>query len=81
METYPIYRKFQNGREFHKISAPDKMISVLKTPKSYRIICTENKMQLDDAVNPDVSMPATADEFEKMYHEAMWQLNKANTIN
>jgi hypothetical protein len=78
VRVYPGYRKFQNGKEFVKISGPKKMISVLKTPHSYRIICTENNMQLQDAFNPDISMPATADEFEKMYHEAIWHVNKAN---
>lgn len=81
---YPIYRKFQNGCQFHKITASDCVISVHRakyTPlNSYQIIVTANSMIINDCFDPEISMESNADEFEKVYNEAMWRLNKANTI-
>ncbi len=82
MDTYPIYRKFQNGREFLKITSPDKMISVLLLgiDRGCRIQTSNNKLMIHDAFDPRVSMESNVKEFEKAYLEAMWYLNKANTV-
>ncbi|MBX3253971.1 MAG: hypothetical protein KF862_07495 [Chitinophagaceae bacterium] len=79
---YPIYRKFRNGKEFHKITAPDRIISVLVTgyKNGYRIITTGNNNQIQSALDPEISVSATMSEFERAYNEAMWQIKKSNTV-
>jgi non-canonical (house-cleaning) NTP pyrophosphatase len=77
---YPIYRKFQNGHEFHKVVSDTQFVSVSRHKKGFRILITENAMMRNDVFDESVSMESNRNEFEKVFGEAMWALNKANTV-
>lgn len=80
--TYPIYRKYKNNREFHKINGPGQMISVLLmgTRGSRIQTVTDNHSLTHDAQDPALSVESNLPEFNKAYHEAMWYLAKANSV-
>lgn len=81
---YPIYRKFKNGREFHKVISETHYISVWIQPKHgqniYRIVMGFNAWTLGEILGDDLSQASNRDEFEKAYGEAQHQFQKAMTI-
>lgn len=80
MNKYPVYRKFRNGKEFHKVISDTHSVSVLKMRTGYRIIVCANTIHMADVMDDALAMDSTRDEFEKVYGEAMWELNRANTV-
>lgn len=80
MKTYPIYRKYQNGMEFHKLISDTEMISVYKARYGYRIMISTNGMIRQDVVSDEVAMPSNRDEFEKAYGEAQRAFTQANIL-
>lgn len=69
----PEYRKFKNGQEFMKILS-DKMISVLKYSRGYRLLVTTNLISIDQAKDNEVSMESNEEEFNHHYHDALMQM-------
>jgi hypothetical protein len=77
-KNYPIYRKFHNGKEFHKINSENEAVSILVNKNFTRILLTKNAMVIGDAMDETLSAEITRDEFEKVYGMAQYQLSKAN---
>lgn len=79
MEGYPIYRKFQNGKEFMKLNSNGILLKVnMARGNNFTITHTENQFMIEDFHNPELSMESTRDEFEKAYGHAQFLLSKAN---
>jgi len=77
--TFPIYRKFLNGREFMKLNSDGKLIKVkLIRDNSWAIALTENSLMVADFHNTELSTESSRDEFEKAYGQAQYLLTKAN---
>lgn len=74
---FPLFRKFQSGMEFHKINSPKEMISVFVTKLGDRILRTQNRVNIEDALNDDISMPCSQEEFEEVYNAAIEKITTA----
>jgi hypothetical protein len=79
-QKYPIYRKFQNGKQFMKLNSNGVLVTVyMIRGNSFSISHADNNQWLNqDFHNPELSMDSSRDEFEKAYGEAQFLLTKAN---
>jgi hypothetical protein len=79
MQSFPIYRKFHNGREFMKLNSTGILIKVnMIRGNNFTIGHTDNQFMLQDFHDPELSMESNRDEFEKAYGQAQYLLTKAN---
>ena len=77
---YPIYRKYKNGMEFHKLISDTETVSVYKSNYGYIIMLSYNCITRGFVEGYGVAMPSNRDEFEKAYVEAHWAFTQANKL-
>jgi hypothetical protein len=79
-KSYPIYRKFKNGKEFRKVNSENESISVIVSKNYTTITHSNNSLRVADALDDQISEPSTRDEWEKVYGETQWKHAKANQV-
>jgi hypothetical protein len=77
---YPVYRKFKNGKEFHKINSENESLSILVRKNLTRLRYSKNALHVADAMDEEISTESTREEWEKLYGETQWSLTKANQL-
>jgi hypothetical protein len=82
MAQFPLYTKSKQG-EFYKTTSKDTTIVVRKfqyskTGYSYSITIIKSVRKDEHHFHTQFSESSNRDEFEKLYEEAHWHINKAN---
>lgn len=80
MLSYPIYRKYHNGKEFRKINSDKESIAIQVYKNYSTIVHSQNSLRVADALDESISTACTRDEWEKVYGETLWKLTKANVV-